>query len=64
VNKNGTTVFSTQSTRPTIVANTFVDTLSVPQVTSLAQFDYLTVDVDQVGSTYPGAGLTVQIVVA
>lgn len=55
VNKNGTTLFTTQSARPTITAGTNSDTSSVPAVTSIAAGDYLTVDVDQIGSTVAGA---------
>jgi hypothetical protein len=61
VNKNGTTLFTTQSARPTIAAGTNTVT-TVPAVTALAAGDYLTVDVDQVGSTVAGADLTVQVV--
>jgi hypothetical protein len=60
VNKNGTTIFTTQANRPSIAisGNTATGT---PQVTALAAGDYLTVDVDQVGSTVAGSDLTVQI---
>lgn len=60
VNKNGTTIFTTQGDRPTILAAGFTDT-SVPAVTSLVSGDYLTIDIDQVGSTTPGSNLTVQV---
>lgn len=62
VNKNGTTIFSTQGNRPTIAASGTSDTSSVPDVTSVAAGDYLTVDIDQIGSTVAGANLVVQIV--
>jgi hypothetical protein len=60
VNKNGTTIFTTQANRPTIAvgANTATGT---PQVTALAAGDYLTVDIDQIGSTVAGSDLTVQV---
>lgn len=61
VNKNGTTIFSTQGNRPTIPASSFASSTAVPDITSLAVGDYLTVDVDQVGSTIPGADLVVII---
>jgi hypothetical protein len=61
VNKNGTTIFTTQGNRPTITASAFVDTSSVPDVTSIAAGDYLTVDLDQIGSTVAGADATVSI---
>ena len=62
VNKNGTTLFTTQSARPTIAAGTNTAT-TVPAVTSVAAGDYLTVDVDQIGSSNAGSDLTVQVVV-
>ena len=61
VNKNGTTIFSTQGNRPTITASAFTDLASTPDVTSLASGDYLTVDVDQIGSTVAGADAIVRI---
>lgn len=63
VNKNGTTIFTTQSARPTIAISGNSTTLSTPAVTTLADGDYITVDVDQVGSTVAGADLTVGVVV-
>lgn len=60
VNKNGTTVFTTQGNRPAIAisGNTATGT---PDVTTLAAGDFLSVDVDQVGSTVAGSDLTVTI---
>jgi hypothetical protein len=60
VNKNGTTLFTTQSARPTIAASGFTAT-GTPAVTTFAAGDYMTVDVDQIGSTVAGADLTVTI---
>lgn len=64
VHKNGTTIFSTQGNRPTIAVSTFTDLADAINTTSLAQGDYLTVDVDQIGSTIAGSDLTVQIELA
>lgn len=64
VNKNGTTIFTTQSNRPTIAASGFTDVSGTPEVTALDAGDYLTVDIDQVGSSVPGANLTVTIVLS
>ena len=61
VNKNGTTIFTTQANRPTIAVSTNADNTSTPDVTSIAANDYLTVDVDQIGSTVAGSDLTVRI---
>ncbi len=61
VNKNGTTIFTTQSNRPEIAISGFTDLSGTIEVNSLASGEYLTVDVDQVGSTVAGSDLTVQI---
>ena len=62
VNKNGTTVFTTQANRPQIAASANYDGSSVPAVTSIAAGDYLTIDVDQVGSSVPGSDAVVKVV--
>lgn len=59
VNKNGTSLFNAAN-RPRVVANTNTGT-SVPDVTSLAAGDYLTLDIDQIGPTTPGTSLVVQV---
>ena len=58
------TIFTTQANRPTIAAAANVDTSSAPDVTSLspATGDYLTVDIDQVGTTVYGSDAVIQIV--
>lgn len=63
VNKNGTTIFSTQANRPTVPAADAdgVGAEATPDVTSIAEGDYLTVDIDQIGSTIAGEDLTVSI---
>lgn len=55
VNLNGTTVFTTQGNRPTIPAGSNISSAAVPDVKGLSEGDYLTVDVDQIGSTVAGA---------
>lgn len=63
VNKNGTTIFTTQGNRPTVAVSTNGGGLSAtPDVTSLADGDYLSVDIDQIGSTVAGADVTVGVV--
>lgn len=62
VNKNGTTIFTTQGNRPDIAVSTNTDEANNPDVTALAAGDYLTVDIDVIGSTIAGADLTVQVV--
>lgn len=59
INKNGTTIFTTQANRPTIAASGFLGSTTAPAVTTFAAGDYITIDVDQVGSTVAGADLVV-----
>jgi hypothetical protein len=63
VNKNGTTIYGTQSARPTIAASSVTAVGGAPTVTTLAAGDYLTIDIDQIGSTVAGGILTVQVTV-
>lgn len=58
VNKNGTTLFTTQANRPTITStNTTSGKVTAIDVTSVSDGDYLTVDIDT--TTAPAANLTV-----
>lgn len=61
LHKNGTTVFTGGTNRPTIAVSTNADTSSVPAVTTFSAGDYFTVDVDQIGSTIPGADAVITI---
>ena len=61
VHKNGTTIFTTQGKRPEIAAGGYTDESDTPDVTALTKTDYLTMDVDQVGSTITGQDLTVHV---
>jgi len=61
VNKNGTTIFGTQANRPMINASATSAVAGEHSVRTFAAGDLLSVDVDQVGSTVAGAGLTVAI---
>lgn len=63
VNKNGTTVFTTQANRPSIAVSGSSSSAAVPDVTSVAAGDLLSVDVDQVGSTIAGADLSVVVLI-
>jgi hypothetical protein len=56
---DGTTLFTTQGNRPTIAASGFLGTTTAPDVSTFVSGDYITIDVDQVGSTIAGADLTV-----
>jgi hypothetical protein len=65
VNKNGTTIFTTQANRPTIaIGGTTSGKVTNADVTSVADGDFITVDVDQVGSTVAGSDLTLTLVVS
>jgi hypothetical protein len=60
VNLNGTTIFTTQSNRPKILDSSWAVS-GTPDVTDATDGDYLTVDIDQVGSTTPGSDITVAV---
>lgn len=62
VNKNGTTIFTTQGNRPSVAISGNGGTMATPDVTSVSDGDYLTVDVDVIGSTVAGADVTVGVV--
>jgi hypothetical protein len=62
VNRNGTTIFTTQGGRPSIAAGELTDDSDTPDVTALAETDKITIGIDQVGSTVAGADLTVEVV--
>lgn len=60
VNKGTTTIFTTQANRPDVaIGVTSAAEVTNMDVTAIAAGDYLTVDVDQVGSTEAGRDLTV-----
>lgn len=62
VNKNGTTIFTTQANRPSIAAAANASSVVTNMdVTSLAAGDYLTIDIDQIGSTVAGSDLVVAV---
>ena len=61
VNEGGTTMYTTQANRPTIAISGNTTDATLPDDTSLADNGYLTVDIDQVGSTVAGADLVVTV---
>ncbi len=66
VNKNGSTIFTTAANRPKIVIAAFVGAWAIPDRitlvgTQILKGSYLSVDIDQIGSTVAGADLTVEI---
>lgn len=50
LNKNGTSIFSTQANRPTITTGTNIDNASIPDSVTFTVGDYFTVDVDAANS--------------
>lgn len=61
VNKNGTTIYGTQNNRPTWTASAQAATVGAHSVTTFADGDTLSVDVDAIGSTVAGSDLTVTV---
>lgn len=62
VNVGGTTIFTTQANRPTIAAAGHTSgAVTDMDVAVIADGDYITVDVDQVGSSVAGSDLVVQV---
>lgn len=61
VNKNGTTMYSTQANRPTIAVSTNAVNATLPNTTTFSAGDYITVDCDQIGSTIAGSDLVVVV---
>lgn len=62
INKNGTTMYTTQANRPTIPAGSTTATVSLPNIISIAKGDKITIDIDQVGSTNAGENLSLTII--
>jgi hypothetical protein len=54
VNKNGTTMFTTQANRPKVVDGNNAGADATPDITSISKGDRIDFDIDQVGSTTPG----------
>lgn len=54
INKNGTTIFTTQGNRPEVVIDGHYDESGTPDITALAKGDRASLDVDQVGSVVKG----------
>ena len=61
LNKNGTTMYTTQGNRPTIAVSGTSVTATNPDVLTWAAGDRLAIEVDQKGSSTAGANLTVCI---
>lgn len=61
INKNGSTIWSTQENRAKITDGNQSGNTSVFNTTDLSAGDVITLDVDQIGSGTAGADLTVQL---
>lgn len=61
VNKNGTTIYGTQTNRPIWTASANAATVGSHSVTAFANGDQLSVDIDAIGSTVAGSDLTVVV---
>lgn len=61
VNLNGVTIFTNQANRPAIADGALTSGLVVPDITVWPAGQYMTVDVDLIGTTYAGANATFQI---
>lgn len=62
VNKNGTSIYATtQANRPAIAISAFTANGGTPDTTAIASGDYISCDIDQIGSTVAGSDLTVSI---
>ena len=65
IHKNGVSLFTTQTNRPTVVAGTNLGTdRTNMDITTVVENDYVSLDVDQVGSTIVGGNnLNVELVI-
>lgn len=62
INKEGTTVFTTQANRPAIPGGANKGAASAtPDVTALIEGDRVTLDIDTIGTTVAGASLSVEV---
>jgi hypothetical protein len=62
IHKDGTTIFTTQSNRPAITASNFTGVTTTIEVPAWADGSYLTMHLDQIGSTIAGSNLTVHVI--
>lgn len=63
VNKNGTSLFANATSQPTIPVSANTAKVSTFTTSTIADGEYLTIDIDNVGSTVAGADLVVQVAV-
>lgn len=58
---NGVSVFTNQSNRPTIVAGNNISAITVPDNVNITKGSLTSLNIVQVGSTYPGSDLCVVV---
>jgi hypothetical protein len=63
INRNGTTIWSTQSNRLTIADGATSGTQTSFNTTAVFENDVITMDIDQIGSSASGVRLTVELVI-
>jgi hypothetical protein len=61
INRNGTTIWSTQTNRLQIVSGETIGVQTLFNTTALSSGDLLTIDIDQIGSSVPGQEITVTL---
>lgn len=61
INKNSTSIYGTQANRPTWVSGSIAATVGSHSVTSYADGDNFSFDIDAVGNTVAGSDLTVSV---
>ena len=62
VNQNGNTIFTTQANRPIVLSGANIGETSTINTPVWTNGNYLTVDIDQIGSSTAGSDLTLTIV--
>jgi hypothetical protein len=62
LNINGTTAYTMQANRPTIAAGNTSAIATLPDITSIAAGDKISLDIDQIGSTTAGENLAITII--
>jgi hypothetical protein len=62
INKNGSTIYSTQANRPEIISGDEFIVATLPDTTVLDKYDKLTLDIDQIGSVTEGINLCVAVI--
>lgn len=62
INKNGTTLYTTQANRPTIAVGETSIIATLPDTLSLTVGDKISIDIDQIGTTLAGENLSIAII--